>query len=229
MYTLFIGKNNCIVTTNAERIVQKSKLANTVQIYVTNEYNGVNMQDCLAILYYRTPASGVWKSKELTPSEELYKETYVEYLIPADTWLTAEAGDVQIEIKFYKVEMGGTQDTEQYVRKATDGVIHISSSKDWASGIADSLLDTIDQRIIQLMMLQNMQEEMLEEQQNNCAASLAVTDGKLHLVNAAGETKGDSVDIVLPRVPDESDGSNDGVIEVNSDDSGSENFFDMDS
>lgn len=176
MYTLVIGKDNYITGTNIERIVQKSKLVNTIQIYVANEYNGIKMQDCQAIMYYRLPVSGEWKPKVLTPSEELYNNKYVEYLIPVDTWLTAEAGDVQFEVKFYNVAMGGTIDINQYVRKATDGVIHISSSKDWGSGIADSMLDVVDQRIIQLMMVQNRQEEMIEETQalmSNKADSIA--------------------------------------------------------
>lgn len=164
-YTFFIGKNNYITTTHSERIVQRSKSVDYIKIYVLNEYNGLYMQDFQAIMYYRLPISEKWDSKELTPSEELYKDKYVEYLIPVDTWLTNEAGDVQFEIKFYNVSMGGEVNIDQYVRKATDGIIHISSSKDWGAGIADSMLDTVDQRIIQLMMAQKRQEEMIEEAQ----------------------------------------------------------------
>ncbi len=165
MYTFLIGNDNYITTTNSERIVQRSKLVNTLQIFVPNEYGNFIMSDCQAIMYYQLPVSGEWKPKDLTPSEELYKDKYVEYLIPVDTWLTSEAGDVQFEIKFYNVDMGGEAKETQYVRKATHGVIHISSSKDWSSSIADSMLDAVDQRIIQLMMTQKAHEEMLEETQ----------------------------------------------------------------
>lgn len=164
-YTFLIGKNNYITTTHSERIVQGSKLVDDIKIYVLNEYNNLYMKDFQAIMYYRLPISGRWDSKELTSSEELYNDKYVEYLIPVDTWLTNEAGDVQFEIKFYNVSMGGEVNINQYVRKTTDGIIHISSSKDWGSGIADSMLDTVDQRIIQLMMAQKRQEEMIEEAQ----------------------------------------------------------------
>ena len=165
MYTFLIGNDNYITTTNSERIVQRSKLVNTLQIFVPNEYGSFTMSDCQAIMYYQLPVSGEWKPKDLTPSKELYKDKYVEYLIPVDTWLTSEAGDVQFEIKFYNVDMGGEAKETQYVRKATHGVIHISSSKDWSSSIADSMLDAVDQRIIQLMMTQKAHEEMLEETQ----------------------------------------------------------------
>lgn len=165
MYTFLIGKDNYITTTNSERIVQRSKLVNTIQIFVINKYNEINMSDCQAIMYYQLPISKEWKSKDLTPSEELYKDKYVEYLIPVDTWLTSEAGDVKFEIKFYNVEMDGESKDIQYVRKTTNGVIHISNSTDWSSSIADSMLDAVDQRIIQLMMAQKAHEEMIAETQ----------------------------------------------------------------
>lgn len=214
MHTLLIGNDNRIITTNAERIVQRSKGANTVRFLVSQIYNGIYMNECFALMSYKLPVSGEWKTQELIPSAELWKEKYVEYQFVADTWLTAERGDVQIEVKFYKVSMDGKIDINQYVRKATDGVIHISSSEDWASGVADSLLDTLDQRIIQLMMIQNRQDEMFEESQYSSAASLGVTDGKLHLVDAEGERKGELVDVVLPRTVDNDGRNGDGVIEL---------------
>jgi hypothetical protein len=240
MHTLLVKSNNTFITTNAERIVQRSKLANTIRILVPNEYNGNRMNECLAILYYRLPISGEWKSKELTPLNELYKENYVEYQFQADTWLTAEYGDVEIELKFYQVSMNGDIDINQYVRKVTDGIIHISASKDWGSGIADSLLDTVDQRIIQLMMVQNRQDEMIAEAQFDCATSLGVTDGKIHLVNTIGEQKGEAIDVIMPRTIDDDARPGDGIVElgeVNHDESDPncdcgcdhDNFEDLDS
>ena len=214
MHTLLIGNDNRIITTNAERIVRGTKLTNTVRFLILDDYRGVKMSECLAMLYYKSPISGEWRSRELTPSEELYKDKYVEYVFPTDIWLTKEAGDVEVEIRFYKVSMSGTINIDQYLRKATDGIIHISSSKDWASGIADPLLDTLDQRIIQLMMVQNRQDEMFEESQYSSASSLGVTDGKIHLVTSTGEQKGDAIDVVIPRVPDVNDDENDGMIEI---------------
>lgn len=221
MHTLLIGKDNSIITTNAERIIQRSKGANIIRFLVDQEYNGTYMNECMAIMYYKLPVSGEWKSKELAPSAELWKEKYVEYQFIADTWLTSERGDVEIIVKFYKVAMTGELDINQYVRKAIDGKIHISSSEDWASGVADSLMDSLDQRIIQLLMAQERQSEMLTEIQYDSAASLGVTNGQIHLVDNEGEQKGSAIDVVLPRVPDVNDDANDGLIEV--DDSAPDN------
>lgn len=214
MHTMLINDYNMIVTTNAERIVQKTKNAHQICIRAKNEYNGKKMNECLAFLFYTLPISRKSRAIELKPSEELYKGTYVEYIFDADTWLTQEYGDVEIEIKFYNATLNGYIEVEQYVRRGTDGIIHISKSKDWAAGIADGLLDTIDQKIIELKMAQNRQDEMIAESIMNSAATLKVEDGKLYLVNNVGEKMGDAADVVVPRIPDVNDGADDGVIEV---------------
>ncbi len=195
MHIMLINDYNMITTTKAERIVQKTKGAHTICIRVRNEYNGVKMNECSAILFYRLPVSGEWHPFELTPSEELYKGTHVEYQFTADTWLTQEYGDVQIELRFYNASMNGQIKIDQYVRKATDGIIHISKSQDWASGVADGLLDTIDQRIIQLMMAQNRQDEMIAESIMNSAAGIQKDEesNEIYLINTMGERMGTSV------------------------------------
>ena len=215
MHTLLIQKDNTIVTTQSERIIQRSKGANTIRILVENQYGNQNMNECVAMMFYRLPISGEWKSKELVPSAELWKDKFVDYQFSAETWLTTEHGDVKIEIKFYDVSMGGGINVNQYVRKAIDGVIHISASEDWASGIADPLMDTVDQRIMQLLMIQERQSEMFEEMQYDSAASLGITNGKIHLVDNEGEAKGNSIDVVLPRTQDTDGRAGDGVIELN--------------
>ena len=214
MHTLLINDYNMITTTNAERIVQKTNNAHTICIRVKNEYNGTKMNECSAILFYRLPVSGEWHPFELTPSEELYKGTHVEYQFSADTWLTREYGDVQIEVRFYNTTMNGYVQVDQYVRKATDGAIHISKSTDWASCVADSLLDSYDQRIIQLMMIQNRQDEMISESIMNGASTLSVEDGKLYLVSASGEKMGSTSDVVVSRTKDEDASPGDGLIEL---------------
>ena len=119
-----------------------------------------------------------------------------------------------IEIRFYKVAMNGQIQIDQYVRKATDGIIHISRSQDWASGVADSLLDSYDQRIIQLMMAQNRQDEMMAESIMNSASTLSVENGKLYLVSASGEKMGSPADVVVPRTVDDDAIPGDGLIEL---------------
>ena len=213
MYTFLIGKDNYITTTKSERIIQRSKLANTICIRVANDYNGISMKDCQAIMYYHLPLSEGWKLTDLVASEELYKDNYVEYLIPVDTWLTSEPGDIEFEVRFYNVSMDGEANISQYVRKATHGKIHISCSKDWESGVADSLLGAIDQRIIQLMNVQTRQDEMISETQtmvNGKADSIAKDDttNEIYLTSNGVE--------IGKRIKDECDIEGVPVVDLNS-------------
>ena len=213
MYTFLIGKDNYITTTKSERIIQRSKLANTICIRVANYYNGISMKNCQAVMYYHLPISDKWGYENLVASEELYKEDYVEYLIPVDTWLTSEPGDIEFEVRFYNVSMGGESDISQYVRKATHGKIHISCSKDWESGISDPLLGAIDDRIIELIMLQKKQEEMINEAQimvNGKADSIAKDDttNEIYLTSNGVE--------IGKRIKDECDIEGVPVVDLNS-------------
>ena len=54
----------------------------------------------------------------------------------------------------------------------------------------------------------------MNETQFNCASSLAVTDGKIHLVDAIGEQKGEAIDIILPRTIDDDARPGDGIVEL---------------
>ena len=195
MHTMLINDYNMIVTTNAERMVQRTKNAHQICIRAKNEYNGKKMNECLAFLFYTLPISRKSRAIELKPSEELYKGTYVEYIFDADTWLTQEYGDVEIEVKFYDATLNGYIEVDQYVRRGTDGIIHISKSKDWAAGVADGLLDTIDQKIIELKMAQNRQDEMIAESIMNSAVALVKDEetNKIYLVNTLGEKMGTGV------------------------------------
>ena len=213
MYIFLIGKDNYITTTKSERIIQRSKLANTICIRVANYYNGISMKDCQAIMRYHLPISDEWKPRELIASEELYKEDYVEYLIPVDTWLTSEPGDVEFEIKFYNGSMDGEVNISQFLRRATHGKIHISCSKDWESGISDPLLGAIDDRIIELIMLQKKQEETINEAQimvNGKADSIAKDDttNEIYLTSNGVE--------IGKRIKDECDIEGVPVVDLNS-------------
>ena len=110
--------------------------------------------------------------------------------------------------------MNDDSNVKQYVRKATNGIIHIASSKDWSSSIADSMLDAVDQRIIQLMNLQKAQEEMITTTQAmlGTKADNIVKDDKTQEIYLTSDGKE-----IGNRIKDECD--QDGVPVVDLDDS----------
>ena len=52
MFTVLINNDNSSVVTERQRIMQNSKLVDTLQIIVPKTYNGLNTQDMLCNLPY---------------------------------------------------------------------------------------------------------------------------------------------------------------------------------
>ena len=102
MYTILVTTNNeAIVSTPDQRIMQRSKLVDTLHILVAPTYNGISMSDCTVLMEYKLPVSQEARSEILSLSDELYKEN-LEYTLPLDTYLTKEAGNVEIQTYFSK-------------------------------------------------------------------------------------------------------------------------------
>ena len=58
MYTILVTTNNeAIVSTPDQRIMQRSKLVDTLHILVAPTYNGISMSDCTVLMEYKLPVS----------------------------------------------------------------------------------------------------------------------------------------------------------------------------
>lgn len=214
MYTLLVTNENTVITTIKERIVQRSKLCDNFHILVPADYKGIDMQEFEVTMMYELPVSKEKYSTTLKKEPELYKRDYIEYKIPADTWITKEAGIINFALTFTKVVMGDDSNVKQYVRKVTDGTIEISACEDWASAIADPLLQTVDQRIIQLQMLAKQMDEASQYMYENQVDDLSLEKDHLR-VSVKGEPIGEGVHILVPEIDDgEIDGVGDGIIDL---------------
>lgn len=185
MYTLLVNHDNTIITTIKERIVKRSKLVDNIHILVPVDYKGMDMTDFEVTMFYQLPVSSERYSINLTKQDELYKEKFLEYFIPADTWITKEAGNVGFYLTLSKVEMSDNSEIVQYVRKVTGGIIEIASCDDWGSGIADSLLQSLDQRIIQLQMVAKQIDEANQDLYDTKADGLSYEDNVLSLLSGS--------------------------------------------
>lgn len=170
MYTLVVRDDHSIITTIKQRIVQRSKLCDMIHILIPHIYEGRDISDYDVTMRYELPISHERHPVQLIREPELYKDDYLEYKIPADTWLTQEAGIVKFTLTIADVSIPESRTVEQYVRKITGGEIEIAALEDWASCIADPLLETVDQRIIQLLAAQKqlteIQTQIMEHHDN---------------------------------------------------------------
>lgn len=212
MYTILVNDEHELVTTVRERIMQRSKLINKLHFLVPQNYDDLDMSNMTVTMEYTTPISREYHFEILTKSSELYKD-YLEYVVPFDTALTKEAGDIELQLGFVSSEMLSDGKVNDYVRKTSTTTITIVPIAQWSLQIPDDVLTPLDQRLLmlqhQIEQIGDMQETIIE----NTPDGLVVDeDGKLSL-GVDGESVGNKVDILMPRTPDD-DGTNDGLIEL---------------
>lgn len=117
MYTIIVNNSNVLDKTNVERVMCKSKLVNRMHFLVPLMYDEISMDGFTAVLEYRLPVSKAYHTEILIVQPEIYKEDYLEYRLPFDTNLTAEAGEIELQLTFTKAEINDDGTTTQYVRK----------------------------------------------------------------------------------------------------------------
>ena len=147
MYTILVNDDNTLTTSIRERIMQRSKLVDSLHFLVSPTYKGLDMTDFTVTMEYILPVSKEYVSEVLVKSEELYKEM-LEYKLPFDTDLTKEAGEIEVKLTFSKVDLDADGNDIQYVRKISATSITIVPIESWCDIIPDKALDAIDQRII---------------------------------------------------------------------------------
>lgn len=159
MYTILLNETNELTTSVRERIMQRSKLVDSLHFLVDPIYKGIDMTAFTATMEYIMPVSREYKTETLVRSEALYKNK-IEYKLPLDTYLTKEAGKIEVQLTFTKVEMDADGMTKQYVRKTSPTTITIVPIAAWSDVIADSALTALDQRLIQVDAIINAANDM---------------------------------------------------------------------
>ena len=159
MYTILLDETNQLVTSIKERIMQRSKLVDSLHFLIDPIYKGIDMSDFTVMLEYLLPVSREYKTEILVKSDELYKER-LEYKLPLDTCLTKEAGKIEVQLTLTKVELNADGTSTQRVRKTSPTTVTILPISAWSDIIADSALSALDQRLIQVDAMLNAVNEM---------------------------------------------------------------------
>lgn len=150
-YIFLLENDNEIIASHREVLMQRSKLVDEVWFLVNPKYKTCENDMSLfsVVLEYILPVSKSYHSLALTKDKEGYKE-YLKYVVPLDTNLSSEAGDIQLQLSFIYVELDadGNTDGIQKVRKTKVAKLHITPIAAWGDIIPDSALSAIDQRII---------------------------------------------------------------------------------
>lgn len=147
MYTILLNDTNELITSIRERIMQRSKLVDSLHFLVDPIYKGIDMSDFTVMMEYIMPTSKEYKTEILVKSDELYKDK-LEYTLPFDTCLTKEAGKIEIQLTFVKADLDAEGNSVQQVRKTSPTTITIVPIAAWSDIVPDSALTALDQRLL---------------------------------------------------------------------------------
>lgn len=158
-YTIIVENDNSLYGSCKEKIMQREKLFNKVLFLVPQFYNGYDMSQCTLTMRYLMPISKEFKTETLVLSDERYQEC-LKYVLPIDTNLSKEWGDVELNLTFTMLDVDNNGKIVQRVRKTDNHRLHITQLPDWDSVVPDSCLSALDQRILKLDAQMKALDEM---------------------------------------------------------------------
>jgi len=148
-YVILVNEDNTLTASKKERIMQRSKLFNNLWFLAEPTYNGYDISACTVVMEYILPISKKYYSDILELSEQGYQE-YLKYVVPIDSKLTAEAGEVELQLTFIYSDLNENGESVQRVRKTSTAKLNIIPISAWSDIVPDSALGALDQRIIKM-------------------------------------------------------------------------------
>lgn len=165
-YTIIVCDDNSLYGSRKRKIMQREKLFNKLWILVPPCYNGYDMSQCIVTMRYLLPISKEFKTETLILSAEKYEE-YLKYVLPVDTCLSKEWGNIELNLTFTLLHTDDDGNVVQRVRKTDSHLLYITQLPDWDSVIPDSALSALDQRIIMQSAQIKALEALAESLDNN--------------------------------------------------------------
>lgn len=148
-YVILVNEDNTLTASRKERIMQRSKLFNNLWFLTEPTYSGYDMSTCTVVMEYILPISKKYHSEILELSEDGYQE-YLKYVVPIDSKLTTETGEVELQLTFIYSDLDENGESIQRVRKTSIAKINIVPISAWSDIIPDAALGALDQRIIKI-------------------------------------------------------------------------------
>ena len=202
MYTILATNDNELKVTAKERIMQRSKLVDSFHFLVDPQYkDNIDISGFTVVMEYVLPISKKYVSETLNLAldEEGNPALYMdklEYKLKFDTNLTAEAGDIEVQLSFLKSELDEEGNSTQYVRKTSPCTITIVPITAWSDIVPDGALTALDQKILKIdAQIQALAESAILY--TNDKADNLKLDTETHEIylTANGEPIGDKITI----------------------------------
>jgi hypothetical protein len=146
-YIILVENDGTLYGSCKTKIMQREKLFNKLWFLAPPHYNGHDMSQCTVTMRYLLPISKEFVTETLTLSDDKYKE-YLKYVLPIDTNLTKEHGNIELNLTFTKLDVDNNGNVVQRVRKTDNYLLNVTPLPNWDSVIPDSSLSALDQRIL---------------------------------------------------------------------------------
>lgn len=195
-YVILVNDDNSLYGSHKERIMQRSKLVDTLVFIVDPIYKGIDMTDATVMLEYVLPISREYKTIVLALSDERYNDCFLQYKLPFDTDLTSQAGSVELQLTFAYTEMNENGIGIQRVRKTSSTIIEVIPITAWSDIVPDSALSALDQRLIKMDAQMRAVNDYLDVIDNNKVDNLIYDSAEdtLHLM-AGDKVVGNKVSV----------------------------------
>lgn len=197
MYVILVNDDDSLYGSHKERIMQRQKLVNDLVFIVDPIYrNTHDMTNASVMLEYVLPVSRKYRTVLLSLSEERYKDCFLQYKLPFDVDLTAEAGSVELQLTFAYTELNENGVGIQRVRKTSSTTIEVVPITAWSDIVPDEALLSLDQRLIKMDATMRAMNDYLDVIDYNKVDNLVYneTEDVLHLM-AGDKVVGDKVSV----------------------------------
>ena len=194
-YTIIVCDDGSLYGSNKRKIMQREKLVNELWFLVPPHFNGHDMSKCTLTMRYLLPISKEFRTEKLVLSEDGYEE-YLKYVLPIDTVITREWGEIELNLTFTMLHVDDNGNVIQRVRKTDNHILNITKLPDWDSIIPDHALSALDWRILQQDIQINKLADLANVINNNQVDNL-VYDNKSDTLQlyANGVGIGDKVSV----------------------------------
>lgn len=167
MYTILLTEEKSLIATEKEAIMQASNLVDKLRFLVPFTIGDNDMSTFTKItLEYITPVSREYRVDILQKAEEFYESeagNYFQYILPVNTKLTAEAGDIELQLTFYNMLMTADGEVESPVFKTQPCIVKIIPVANWSQYVASADFTQLDQRILEIMAIQEQINDTQEQ------------------------------------------------------------------
>ena len=198
MYSLRITDDNSVIG-NRCTIMEKSNCVDDIQIIVNKLYKNkldMSADDIEVYMKYVLPLSHKIKMTKLNTKEINEDEGCIYYTIPAEAYITAEPGDIEVSFTFLKIVANEDETFTSYIRKTQSGILHITPLAQFDTYETNDMFSEIDQRLLALIAAAKDLEALNQKMYDESAKDLRLDEenGKLVLTNKDGDM-GDGVEV----------------------------------